>query len=200
MSLRTYKDSLLQKMRRYQSDLKDVPREFERVAVQRFREGLDNTLMKANILMNCTGDNETLDKAFQLATNWENTMSHLTKTDDTSGTISTMAGLLGIPTPTTPTMAGLANGHRQSDDAQWEAVNTKLKEHDLKIASLTDGQNQIRSSIIEGFKEMSNGMESLRNDLTHNRPNWQQGQRSYQTRQPYQTPQCGRPPRQYFAQ
>ena len=77
MSLRTYKDGLLQKMNKYQSGLAAVPAEYQRVAVQRFREGLNNKLLSANIMMNCIGEKEKLEDAFNLATNWENTMSHL---------------------------------------------------------------------------------------------------------------------------
>ena len=185
MSLRTYKDQLLQKMDNYQSGLRAIPAEFERVAVQRFREGLNNKLLSANIMMNCIGDKATIEHAFTLATNWENTMSHLGATpEDPSGT-AVIAGLLGVPSVSaaTPVVAGLAmnNMSRQPDEARWDAVNTKLKEHELKIATLTDGQEHIKTSITEGFKEMRQEMAALRRDVTQPR------------QQPYYNSQLQRP-------
>ena len=125
MSLRLYKDTLLQKMNSYQPELRTVPAEWERSAVQRFREGLNNPMMSAHIMMNAVGTSATLEHAFQFATNFENTMAHLDQKGITNA--PTMSAMLGVPTaavrsgPATapsnsmPTMAGLLqNGEDQT--------------------------------------------------------------------------------------
>ena len=193
MSLRTYKDTLLAKMEKYQSGLRAVPAEFERTAVQRFREGLNNKIMAANIMMNCVNENATLENAFNIATNFENTLNHLGATSEDPSGASVIAGLLGIPTGrtanATPAVAGLAMNtmSRQADDARWDAVNTKLKEHDLKIATLTDGQEHLKTSIDEGFKALRQDMSALRQDISHSRqPQSYQYNQQYRPRQLYQ--------------
>ena len=151
--------------------------------------------------MNCIGEKEKLEDAFNLATNWENTMSHLGASPDDPSGATVLAGLLGVPAapaPTpTPAVAGLAMNSmsNQSNDARLEAINTKLREHELKIATLTDGQEHIKTSITEGFKELGQEMAALRKDVTQPRQqpyyNYQQQRPAYQPRpqqyhQPYQ--------------
>ena len=96
-SLRTYKDSLLQKMEKYQSGLKTVPEEWRRVSLQRFREGLRNNLLRAHLHLNCPTDSATLDEAFQTATSWENTMTHLSAETREGGTDGIVSALFGLP-------------------------------------------------------------------------------------------------------
>ena len=76
MSLRDYKNGLLHKMNKYQSKLKDVQEEWEKTAMRRFRGGLENPILEAQILMNCVGDKHTLDYAYDIAANFENTIKH----------------------------------------------------------------------------------------------------------------------------
>ena len=76
MSLRDYKNGLLHKMNKYQNKLKDVQEEWEKTAMRRFRGGLENPILEAQILMNCVGDKHSLDYAYDIATNFENTIKH----------------------------------------------------------------------------------------------------------------------------
>jgi hypothetical protein len=56
MTLREYKNELQQRLYKYQPLLRDVPAEFNRSAVQRFREGIEDLALAAHLMMNCKGD------------------------------------------------------------------------------------------------------------------------------------------------
>jgi hypothetical protein len=60
-SLREYRNQLVSRMDKYRANLRQIPAEWEREAIQRFRLGLKNKFMKANILIHCSGDAVTLE-------------------------------------------------------------------------------------------------------------------------------------------
>jgi hypothetical protein len=55
MTLREYRNDLQRRIHKYQPDLRNIPAEFNRTAVQRFREGLWDIHLAAHIMMQCKG-------------------------------------------------------------------------------------------------------------------------------------------------
>ena len=164
MSLRTYKDTLLTKMDMYQKELKGVPSEWERTALQRFREGLNNPLLSANIMMNCIGDSATLESAFQLAMSWENTLSHLGKQDSSSnGTNPLVSAMMGIPTMGGLQMASTSND--QQPECRLAHMETKIKQNEMSIAEVKAGVNQLQTSFADMSGTIAKGFQDLRNDM-----------------------------------
>ena len=90
MSLMNYKDGLLHRMTKYHPNSRLVQGEWERTAVWRLGAWLRNLVLEAHILLSCknAGDH-TLDHAFQVSVNFENTLQTITQ----RGTNSTMPNL-----------------------------------------------------------------------------------------------------------
>jgi truncated hemoglobin YjbI len=99
-ALREYKDELRRRMDKYRGALRAVPAEWEREAIHRFRSGLKNKFMDANILMHCSADDATLNQAFEFTQNWENTLSHMTSQNQNRGEVEPLvAAMKGLPIP-----------------------------------------------------------------------------------------------------
>ena len=95
MSLMDYKNGLLHGMTKYQADLRTVQGEWDRTAVRRYRAGLQNPVLEAHILMQCTGANHTLAHAHNIATNYENTLNTISQSGS-SLSMPNMATMLSI--------------------------------------------------------------------------------------------------------
>ena len=197
-SLRTYKDLLLQKMEKYQSALKNVPEEWRRVGLQRFREGLRNQLLRTHLHLNCPTDSATLDDAFQTATSWENTMIHLSAESrdvGSAGAEGIVSALFGLPTAeatssapqaVTPRMAALSNADSEGFDRRLSALETKVRAGELQMAEVKDSVASIKAGMDEMKKEIVQGFGSLRRDLAPQRQYHPQSQQSFQ--RPQYTP------------
>jgi hypothetical protein len=148
MSLKEYRNQLLQKMNRYQQALIAVPEEFQRTAVQRFRDGLGDKAMAAHIMMMCRGDRQTLNDAFETASSWEATMKHCLREDpnltkaQARPLLGTMYGLQAAMAPIEQNQDNQAANPRVLA-ATSEPLNdlaTKVKEHEMGIAELKAAQ------------------------------------------------------------
>ena len=171
-SLRTYKDSLLQKMEKYQSGLKTVPEEWRRVGLQRFREGLRNNLLRAHLHLNCPTDSATLDEAFQTATSWENTMTHLSTETREGGTDGIVSALFGLPTAepsqtpqtVTPRIAAMSSADSEFDH-RLNALEMRVQMGEVQLAEVQDSVSSIKAEMEVMKKEIQLGFGSLRSDL-----------------------------------
>ena len=170
MALRTYKDSLLAKMDKYQGALKAVRAEWDRTACQRFREGLKNPLLKAHLMMSCPDDNG-IEEAFKIATSWENTLGQLNKdTSQSTGANSLVSALLGIPANDTSTITpkmsalGIAAMDRPIDD-RMASLETKVKQNEMHVAEARDGIVNLKTQFAEMKDDIKNGFQNLRKDL-----------------------------------
>ena len=191
-SLRTYKDSLLIKMEKYQGALKGVPQEWRRSASQRFREGLDNPMLKAHLMLNC-GDDSTIDEAFKVATSWENTIAQLGNSAKGNGAESVVSALMGLPTVSEPAavrprMSALAMGATENDDPlskRMGALETKVRHNELQIAEVKDTVSCIKVGMEEVKRDITKGFGDLRRDLAQgpasrlNQPSQQQAGTRY---------------------
>ena len=173
-SLRTYKDLLLQKMEKYQVALKNVPEEWRRVGLQRFREGLRNQLLRTHLHLNCPTDSATLEDAFQTATSWENTMTHLAAEPREAGTDGIISALFGLPTAeatqsasqtVTPRMAAISSTDAEGFDRRLSALETKARAGELQMAEMKDSVSSIKAEMDEMKKVIQQGFENLRRDL-----------------------------------
>ena len=101
--------------------------------------------MDANILLHCVGERATLENAFDITTNWENTLAHMNRQTGimTTGVQSNlMATMRGLPTRAQTDHADLGamlgptlaySSLRQKD---FEDIRNQLKLHGMKIGSL----------------------------------------------------------------
>ena len=99
-TLNEYKNELLRRMRRYQPDLENVAAEFQRQAVTRFTEGLEDEKLKKQLRRHCKRDKLNIDAAFNFALDYET--SNL-QNDLRDGTVKAVAAL-SRPTPSTSTL------------------------------------------------------------------------------------------------
>ena len=157
-SLREYRDELVRRMDKYRAALRQVQQEWDREAIHRFRVGLKNPLMDAQVLLHCQGDAATLEEAFALITNWENTLSHLEKQGGERGAISTgplVSTLIGIPVlaPNEPVNLGSLQ-----DPTSMEQVKNQMKQHEMKITGLVAGMKTMDDKfggLTEGLSDLS---------------------------------------------
>ena len=161
-------------MEKYQAALKNVPEEWRRVGLQRFREGLRNQLLRTHLHLNCPTDSATLDDAFQTATSWENTMTHLAIESREAGTDGIVSALFGLPTAeatqsasqiTTPRMATMSNTDTEGFDRRLSVLETKVRVGELQMAEVKDSVLSIKAEMDEMKKEIQQGFENLRRDL-----------------------------------
>ena len=173
MSLRTYKDSLLMKMNKYQGALKAVPSEWDRTVFQRFREGLKNPLLKAHLMMNCP-ETSGIEEAFEVATTWENTLSQLNKdAGRADGTNSVLSALMELPMGNTasvdsviPGMAALGMGAMERPMGErMTAMETRIEQNELHIAEVRNAITDMMSEFQEVKNYIRAGFQDLRRDL-----------------------------------
>ena len=168
-SLRAYKDTLLMKMSKYQPQLRTIAEEWRRTSLQRFREGLNNPLLKAHLMLVCPDASADIEEAFKAATAWENTINQIGKETKGSNAESLVSAMMGLPTASqattvTPIMAGLGS----SDDAvnrRFGALETKVRQNELHIAEVKDSISCVKASMDEMKKDLNKGFSDLRQDL-----------------------------------
>ena len=206
-SLRTYKDEILLKMEKYQPALKGVPDEWRRTALQRFREGIRNQLLRAHLLLNCPTDSASIEDAFTTAMAWENTVSSLSNDVREGSNDGLVSALLGLPTAettqnVTPRMAAMSSTEASGFERRLDALETKVRTGELQMAEVKDSVSSIKVGMDEMKKEIQQGFGSLRRDLTPQRqqyaPRQNYAQQQYtpafqDQRQPYRQPFQGQP-------
>jgi hypothetical protein len=152
----------------YRADLRQLPEEWEREAIQRFPLGLKNKFMDANILMYCSGDDAMLEQAFNLIANWENTLSHFKNQIDPQGTAAAepmAARITEIPTleEKDPETIATWSDQRQpiSTNEPIEQMKNQLKQQRTEILGLQTEVKEtnnkvegIRSDVREGFERL----------------------------------------------
>ena len=153
MSLKDYRNGLILRLDKYQPDLKTVNNEWQRAAVRRFRAGLENPVLSCHILMNCTGERHTLNDAFNIAANFENTLQTIGHGSMGSKMVDpTMAGLLTIPQMAslsleTPQFSALSP-QQEKTDRRLEAVETSLKAQELNMTELKAGLGEMKENVL----------------------------------------------------
>ena len=174
VSLRTYKDALLLKMAKYQGGLKTVAAEWDRVALQRFREGLNNPMLKAHLMLNCPDDSSNVEEAFKCATTWENTINQIGRDTKTSGAGAMMSALMGIPAVSNPSqqaeainprMGALGTEAPQPMSTRIASLEAKVKTNEMHVAELRDGMNVMKTGMEEFKKEMGQGFRDLTKEI-----------------------------------
>ena len=169
-SLRTYKDTLILKMEKYQPALKGVPDEWRRTALQRFREGIRNRLLRAHLHLNCPADSASIDEAFVAATAWENTISTLSTDARTGETNSLVPALFNSPTAeatqsVTPRMAAAYNMEADDYSCRLDALEARMHIGEAQLAEVKDSVSSIKIEMEEIKREIQSGFETLRQDL-----------------------------------
>ena len=152
MSLRDYKNGLLHRMDKYQRRLRNVPEEWEKTAMRRFRGGLENPILEAQILMNCVGDKHTLDCAYDIASNFENTIKHLSQSNTKE--TNALMGMLGI-SQLVPQAAALGNlpqmaamsPTQEKLENRMSDMEMIVRKNERSIAGLDSGVSEIKGSI-----------------------------------------------------
>ena len=165
MSLIDYKNSLTHRMNKYQPDLKTVQNEWERTAVRRFRAGLNDPILEAHILMSCQGPaNHTLDRAYNVALNFENTLQTITQKNGNKVTPPNMASMLNIPQ-----MAALS-----LDTPQFSALTPLQEKTNERLSALETAQKQHQLDVSElkaGLSEVKDGLKSIKEEIAQTRVN-----------------------------
>jgi hypothetical protein len=205
MSLKDYRNQLVRKMNRYQGALLIVPEEFQRVAVQRFRLGLQDPALSAHIMMACRGNDQTLDRAFETASAWEITMKHCLGHDPATKPQTLLGTMYGMQNTLAPMESG--QGRQEMLPKVTEQLNdltTKVKEHDLGIAELkaahtltNDNISGLRTDVQGAIKTMTQGFGSLnlRGGMNPRFPRPYQSMPNFAPRQQTYAPRRGFAPR-----
>ena len=168
-TLRAYKDSLLMKMTKYQPQLRTIAEEWRRTSLQRFREGLNNPLLRAHLMLVCPDASADIEEAFKAATAWENTINQIGKETKGSSAESLVSAMMGLPTASlsasvTPMMAGLGSAD-DSLNRRFEALETKVRQNELDIAEVKDSLSRVKASVDEMKEDINKGFNNLRRDL-----------------------------------
>ena len=119
--------------------------------MRRFRRGLKNPILEAQILMNCVGDKHTLYHVYEIASNFENTIKHLTQSS--SGDVNPLMGMLGV-SQLVPQVAALGNLPQVAAMSPLqEKLETKIgdievivRKTEKNIASLDLNMSEIKGS------------------------------------------------------
>jgi hypothetical protein len=171
-SLREYRDQLISRMDKYRANLRQIPMEWEREAIQRFHLGLKNKFMDANILMHCSGDDATLEQEFNLIVNWENTLSHLRSQNDPQGATAAepmAARITGIPTldDKDPVTIAIWSDHRQPipTDKPIEQMRNQLKQHRTEVLGLQTEMKDTNSKVEDINSDVREGSGRLQTTL-----------------------------------
>ena len=159
MTLIDYKNGLMHKLNKYLPALRTVQGEWDRVAVRRFRAGLKNPILEAHILMSCrTPDTQTLDHAYLIAANYENTLSTITQKGNLA---PNMAAMLNIPTLaplSEPPQFSALTPLQEKTQERLSALETAAKKHELDVSELK-----------AGLTEVKDGLKTLKDEITQSR-------------------------------
>ena len=150
LSLIDYKNGLLHRMQKYQPNLKAIPSEWQRALVRRFLAGLKNPVLSAHILMTCRGQNHTLDQAYSVATNYENTIETITQGGDKSSTPN-MAAMLNIPQMASlslePPQFSVLSTQQEKTNERLSTLETASRKHELDITEVKTGLTEVKDSL-----------------------------------------------------
>ena len=179
VSLRDFKNGLIMRMEKFQSGLKNVQQEWERTAVRRFRAGLDNPILAAHILMSCTGTKHNLESAFNVAVNYENTISTLSQSDGIKTVDPTMASMLPIPQMNAlslepPQFSVLSS----QQEKRVEALETSQKKQEMDIT-------EVKANVID----VKENLKQIKEEITRPKVFQRQFYRP-QARPPYPAPRA----------
>ena len=174
MSLIDYKNGLLHRMSKYQPDLRTVQGEWERTAVRRFRAGLNDPVLEAHILMSCQGAaNHTLDRAYTVALNYENTLQTITQKGGNKVTPPNMASMLNIPQMATlsldPPQFSALTPLQEKTNERLSALETAAKKHELDVSELKAGLSEVK----DGLKSIKEEIAQTRINQSFQRPVYQ---------------------------
>ena len=172
MTLIDFKNGLLHRMSKYLPALRTVPNEWERVAVRRFRAGLKNPILEAHILMSCqTPATQTLDRAYLVAVNYENTLQTITQNGKNAA--PNMAAMLNLPqlAPLSfdaPQFSALTPLQEKTQE-RLSALETAAKQHNLDVAELKTGLTEVK----DGLKTLKEEFAQSRAPPSYQRPMYQ---------------------------
>ena len=162
LSLIDYKNGLLHRLSKYQPLLKNVPGEWERTAVRRFRAGLKNPPLEAHILMSTQGQgNHTLEKAFTVATVYENTLQTIgqnrTVTPNLASMLIPQMASLSVDSVEPPQFSALTALQEKTNE-RISVLETAAKKHDLDISEMKAGLSEIKE-----------GLKTVKEEIAHNK-------------------------------
>ena len=159
MSLRDYRNGLVTRMDKYQPNLRQVNEEWERNAVRRFRIGLENPVLDAHILMQCTGPRHTLQDAFTIACNFENTIHTISQSGNSKAAGPSIATMLNIPQPTfmadPPQLGALGSQEKERFEKRFETLEISSKKSEMDVKELQAGLSEVKETV-----------KSIKEDLT----------------------------------
>ena len=158
MPLRDYKNGLTHRLDKYQPHLRNINQEWQRAAVRRFRAGLKNDVLSAHILMTCVNNKHTLDDAYSVACNFENTLKTIAQSGNNT-VAPTLAAMLPIPqiaSVETTTQLGALNSRA---DEKMEALETAMKKSELDMSELRSGLLELKETV----KELREDIVTLNN-------------------------------------
>ena len=152
------KNGILHRMNKYQAGLKAVPAEWERTAVRRFLAGLEDPVLSAHILMTCRAENHTLDHAYSVASNYENTIKTITD-NGTKQVLPNMASMLNIPQMASlslePPQFSVLSPSQEKTNERLEALETAAKKHELDVTEVKAGLSEVREGLSQIKEEMT---------------------------------------------
>ena len=172
-SLRDYKNGLVLRMDKYQKNLRQIPDEWNKTAIRRFRAGLEDQFLDAHILMGCVGENRTLEHAFDIACSIENTVQTLKQSNSLQKTLpQNLASMLTFPqlsslSTESPQLSALS-AQGEKNEKRLEAIETSIRKGELDNSELKASLTEMRESI----KEMKNDMaqDRMYRQTTMHRP------------------------------
>ena len=189
MSLRDYRNGLVVRLDKYMSGLRGVDQEWNRAAVRRFRAGLDNPIIAAHILMQCTGDKHTLEEAFSIAVNFENTLTTLNNSATVAPTLAGMLPVAQMAALADPPQMNVLQSQSQPQDRRFEAIETSVRKSELDMSELKSAITEVK----EGMKDIKTEFDNLRQAP---QPQYQRQARPYFPMS--RMPLANSPPRPYF--
>ena len=155
MSLLDYRNGLILRLDKYQPSLRNVQTEWERCAVRRFRAGMNNPILSAHILMTCVGARHTLEDAYSIACNYENTVKTL---NSAGAAVPSVAAMLPIPMASMDGPPQMSSLHQNPQDRRLEAIETNVKKSELDMSELKSALTEVK----EGIKEMKTDFDSFK--------------------------------------
>ena len=158
MPLIDFKNGILHRMNKYQSGLKAVPAEWERTAVRRFLAGLEDAVLSAHILMTCRNQDHTLDRAYSVASNYENTIQTITH-NGTKQVLPNMASMLNIPQMASlslepPQFSALSPAQEKTNE-RLDALETSAKKHELDVIEVKAGLAEAKENLNQIKEEIA---------------------------------------------
>ena len=174
LALIDYKNGLLHRMTKYQPELKNVQAEWERTLVRRFRAGLKDPALEAHILMACqTPGNHTLDRAYTIACNYENTLQTIGQKQTKTAAPNMAAMSLLVPqmaslSVDTPQISALTSLQEKTND-RISALETSAKKHELDVSELKASLSEIK----DGLKSVKEEIVCTKASQPYQRPAYQ---------------------------